>query len=173
MRSFRLEPVLVALGCLAAGLLCVAVLVAALLSPGGAWRVAQLGAIRPVGDAVDLPAVVQAGRMTVVGDAGQVEQAVDAVLGQAGLAGTSTARTTLDQRARALVAAVDAARSALGSLRAGTQFSATTTEVSSDLAAIRVAAGALEGHLGAGGLAQQRARLQAAVTALAGVPVLP
>ena len=173
MRSFRLEPVLIALGCLAAGLLCVAVLLAALFTPGGAWRIARLRVVRPVGDAVDLPAVVQTGRMTVVGDAGEVELAVDAVLGQASVAGVGTAQAMLHQRARALVAATESAGAAIGAARAGAQFARTTGAVFSDLAAIRAAGRALEGPLGTGGLAQQGARLQAAVTALTGVNLLP
>ncbi|MHB1599507.1 MAG: hypothetical protein ACYCXY_11615 [Acidimicrobiales bacterium] len=72
MRIFRLERLAIALGLLVAMALVVAAIVDAMVSPGGALRVASAATLRTLGTPSSFVADAQRGRIAVVSAAGPV-----------------------------------------------------------------------------------------------------
>lgn len=77
VRIFRLERLAIALGLLVAVALVVAAIVDAMVSPGGALRVASAATLRPLGTPSSFVADAQRGRIAVVSAAGPVVVALE------------------------------------------------------------------------------------------------
>ena len=77
VRIFRLERLVIALGLLLAAALVVAAIVDAMVSPGGALRVASAATLRPLGTPSSFVADAQRGRIAVVSAAGPVVVALE------------------------------------------------------------------------------------------------